>query len=527
MALRWNSPLGRSLTALSLLAGGNLAGTAVAQSPQSQVGSPSVCDRCGRARPAADAPKTSGPYRSRTICGGCGQDMPLVAPQALPAGQSYGSGPGASAQALGSGAYGYTSAGAAYQQGGPGAMGALGAAGAGAAASGMMPSAPGAAAGTAPTAAPGAAEAAAAAAAEGGGAATGLGEGFGGAAGALVMFGDAGPSFGTPVPPGPPPRPGQYNVSPYKAGTVVPWVRNYKMAESQSPIPQDRVFFNFNYYNNLNYAINGRFGAPIGNLEAYRYFLGFEKTFLDGNASFGLRDTINTLSARSPVPGLTGTSTAIGDLNLFFKFVLVQNWEKGEPTGAYPNLAQFYRASNTNGYLVSTGLSLNFPTGPSQFAGASFSQSLRNTNIQPFIGYFARRGDFYVHGFEGIAVPTDSRDVTMLYNDIGMGYFVYRSEDPDAFISAIAPTFETHINVPLNHSNPFNLSDPNSLATVVDLTYGFNVLVGRRTLLSMALCNPITGPRPYNMEAMAFINYYFGGRRSRGPAATSPPLFGG
>lgn len=520
MARSWYSPLGWSLATLGLLAGQGLAGRAAADGPPGHVGT-SACNRCGRSKPLAGAPLPSGQYQSRTICAGCGQDLPLGSTQYQPSPQAMAAGAGASGQAGGMAAPGAAGAVDGYGGGasvyGPGAEGA----GAGAAAGAMAAPGVGEAGGAAATAA------AAAAAAGAGGAETGLNEGMGGTDGALVMFGDAGPSFGIPHPPGPPSRPGYGSPSPYKAGTVVPWIRNYKMAESMSPVPQDRVFFNFNYYNNLNYPINGRFGAPIGNLEAYRYFLGFEKTFWNNMASFGLRDTINTLSARSPIPGMGGTHTAVGDLNLFMKFVVLQHWDAGLPVGGYSNLAQFFRAPNTDGYLVSTGLSLNFPTGPSQFAGAPYSQSLRNTNIQPFIGYFARRGDFYIHGFEGIAVPTDSRDVLMLYNDIGIGYFVYRSDDPDAFISAIAPTFETHINVPLNHNNPFNLSDPNSTGTVVDLTYGFNAVIGRRTLVSLALGTPVTGPRPFNMEAMAFVNYYFGGRRTRRPAATSPPLFGG
>jgi hypothetical protein len=286
------------------------------------------------------------------------------------------------------------------------------------------------------------------------------------------------------------------------------------------------VFFDFTFYNNVNYAINGRFHAPIGNIEVYRYFGGFEKTFLGGLASFGLRDTINAISARSPVPGVGGSSSSLGDLNLFLKFVLLQDWAKGQglgPGGA-ATFPEFYRAAGTDGYLVSGGLSLTFPTGPGTFAGAPFSASLRNTNIQPYLGYFARRGDFYIHGFESLAVPCDARDVTLLYNDLGMGYFIYRSVSPDALVSAIAPTCEVHVNVPLNHSNPFNLKDFVGTATTVDFTYGASIMFGRRTILSTAIVTPVTGPRPYNMEALAILNYYFGGRRR--PGATSPPVLG-
>jgi hypothetical protein len=503
MRRRWISPLGWTLAALGLLAGPVAVSAGDAGEPPGQSGS-AICDRCGRPRPGPDAPKPSGPYRSRRICAGCGQDAPIAGEEQRLSSQSV----GASAQGAGMAAAG---AAGAYGYGTPEAAGA-----------------PGAGSELSPSAA--ATAAAAAAAAEAGPNAaslpTGLGEGMGGAAGALVMFGDQGTIFGAPQPPGPPFRPRPGEVSPYKAETVLPWARGYKICEDMSPIPQDRVFFNFNYYDNVNYAVNGRFHAPIGDIQAYRYFFGFEKTFWNGQASFGLRDTVNAISANSPVPGLGGSSSSMGDLNLFFKLILFQNWEKGQPTGDYSNLAQFYRAGGTDGYLVSTGMSLGFPSGPASFAGAPNSLSYRNTNLQPFVGYFARRGDFYVQGFEGIAVPLDARDVTMLYNDIGMGYFVYRSANPGAIISAIAPTFELHVNVPLNHSDPSNLRDPVGTATVVDLTYGVNVVLGSRTLLSMAIVTPISGPRPYNMEVMTFLNYYFGGSRRRGPV-TSPTSYGG
>src|SRR5438874_667672 len=77
------------------------------------------------------------------------------------------------------------------------------------------------------------------------------------------------------------------------------WIRGFKIADNQSPIPQDRVFFNFNYYNNVNYAIDRKFGAPVNGIQIYRYLAGFEKTFLGGLASIGLTESLNNLSAVS------------------------------------------------------------------------------------------------------------------------------------------------------------------------------------------------------------------------------------
>ncbi len=342
------------------------------------------------------------------------------------------------------------------------------------------------------------------------------------------MFGDQAPIFGVPiVPPTPPvpnpPRPfGVQNVE--KAKTVVPWVRAFKIADNQSPLPQDRIFFNFNYFDNLNGDVNRRIGAPVSNINVFRYQLGFEKTFLDGYASIGLRDSINTLSANSLTPGLGGTSTSMGDLDIFMKYVLWENLQSAQPTisnrfASGPTFA----STQANGGLVSTGLAVRTPTGPGNFAGASFSRSFRNTALQPFVGYYWSQGRFYFQGFESIDVPLDQRDVTMLFNDVGIGYYLYRSQNLNQWINAIAPTFEVHANIPLNHRDVFNVNDVAGTADTVDLTYGVNTLFGRRSLLSCAIVTPVTGPNAFDFEVIALLNIYFGGA-SRSPRVATPIL---
>jgi hypothetical protein len=342
----------------------------------------------------------------------------------------------------------------------------------------------------------------------------------GGAGGAFAMIGDQAPMFGRPTPPPPPhpphpPRP-ITGVLALKGGTTVPWIRGFKIADNQSPLPQDRVFFNFNYFNNVNYAIDRKFGAPVSGIQVYRYVGGFEKTFFNNLASIGFFDSINNLSAVSSRPGLGGTHTAMGDLNVFTKWVLYQQWDDDRPfnaLGGFGFPAQV--AGGRNGFLISGGMLMSFPTGPGGFAGAGFSKSIRATNLQPFLGYFYSRGNFYLHGFESINVPLDPNDVTAIFNDIGMGYYVYRNPAANSFISGVAPTFECHTNVPLNHTDWRNVNNPIATTTVVDLTTGCNFQFGQRTVLLLGCVTPVTGPRPFSIEALALLNIYFGGRGGR------------
>ena len=285
-----------------------------------------------------------------------------------------------------------------------------------------------------------------------------------------------------------------------RLGIAVPWARGFKIADNMSPRPMDRLFFTFNYFDNLDGSINHRIDPAVGAMQAYRYLFGYERTFWNGNASVGVRLPLENLSI-----GGQGTSTAVGNVTVFSKLILLQQQGTGN--------------------LISGGLAVTAPTGPAAFAGAPGVFGYRDAQIQPFLGYYWMRGRFFVQGFEAIDVPTDPHDVTMQYNDIGIGYYAYRSNDPRTFLSAIVPTFETHVNVPLNHVGAFRAFDPAGTPDVVDLTFGVNVLLRQRSMLTFAFIDPVTGPRPFNQEWTILFNYFLGRARTLPPSPT-PPVAG-
>lgn len=275
-----------------------------------------------------------------------------------------------------------------------------------------------------------------------------------------------------------------------------------KISDNQSPVPQDRFFYSFNYFDNLNASVDGKIGSPIQNLQVYHQLFGLEKTFLDGNASIGFRVPLNTISFRSSVQGLGGSSTAPGDLSIFLKYVLY----------------------NQGGNLVSTGLQVTAPTGPGAFGGSKYYSYFRDTQIQPFVGYLFTRDRFYLQGFSSISVPTTSQDVTMLFNDISIGYYVYRAADPNRFVTAIVPTAEAHLNTPLNHRG-FSATDLASTPDVLDMTFGTNLEIRKRAILSAAYVTPVTGPKPFNAELVLLLNIWFGGSRRNLSPINPPPVF--
>jgi hypothetical protein len=243
-------------------------------------------------------------------------------------------------------------------------------------------------------------------------------------------------------------------------------------------------------------------------MEAYRNTLGFEKTFLDGDASLGLRMPIDTLYAKSVFPDLRGINTSVGNLSIFGKYVLWQDRESGS--------------------LISTGMAITTPNGPGHFAGSPIGAGFHDAQLQPFVGFIFAWDKWYLHGFTAIDIATDPRDVTLYYNDIGIGYFLYQAPTKHSILTAVAPTFEVHINDPLNHRGALRNFDPAGTQDIVALTSGVNTLFGTRSLLSAALVTPVTGPKPFDLEVVVLLNVYFGKSKygSRRVPVPMPPVIG-
>jgi hypothetical protein len=334
---------------------------------------------------------------------------------------------------------------------------------------------------------------------------TGFAPGLGGAAGGSGappgIIGDQSvlvPGLPQPPPLPPPSNPSAPNVPSTRVRTQLsPSVRGFKIAENQSPFPQDRVFFSFNYFNDVNGSLDRHFESPIRNLNVYRYVFGYEKTFHEARGSIGVRLPLNSFNADTS-RGLVNTgghSTALGNATFFTKYILGYNQKTGN--------------------LISVGLAVTPPTGPGIFAGGKgiLGGVTNKTTIQPFLGYYANLTDrLFFQGFCALDVPVNNNDVTILYNDIALGYFLLRDREAP-LITAVVPSLEAHVNTPLNHDNPYSLTDMGATAHSVNITSGLNVEIRRNSLFTFGVVVPTTGPRPFNVEAVALFNYRFGGAR--------------
>ncbi len=245
-----------------------------------------------------------------------------------------------------------------------------------------------------------------------------------------------------------------------------------KIAENESPRPLDRVYLTYNYYNNL--FTNG-YGRP----DLHRGVIGFEKTFLDGDASIGMR-----------LPFLQGDGAGavnmdgFGDLSVILKYAFVNDRDTGT--------------------VVSGGLAVAIPTGISVLLddGSRFNSVL----LQPWGGFILPFGDFYAHGFTSCIIPTESRDVVLYTADVGVGYRLYQNSDPDAILRAIIPTVEGHLNIPLSNAGPTDLI---YFPDTVILTGGVHFGIGSRSWFTLGAAMPVTGPKLYDFECMGYFNCIF------------------
>lgn len=207
--------------------------------------------------------------------------------------------------------------------------------------------------------------------------------------------------------------------------------------------------------------------------------IGFEKTFLDGNASIGLRLPFVQLGG---VPGIAVSS--VGDLSVLFKYALINNQETGN--------------------VLSVGLVVTTPTAPMSGTFSDGATLPHSVLFQPWAGFVRVFGRGYVQGITDVIVPTDSRDTILMSNALAAGYWLYQNTS-DRFLTGIVPTAELHVNTPFNNRSPSGLE---YFPDDVSITTGVHFRFPRATL-STAVNIPFVGPRPYTAEAIVNFNFWF------------------
>ncbi|RIK74859.1 MAG: hypothetical protein DCC67_16015 [Planctomycetota bacterium] len=218
--------------------------------------------------------------------------------------------------------------------------------------------------------------------------------------------------------------------------------RVLKFADNNSPLPQDRVFFNFHHFNNAVTDVIGR------DQDADRFTFGLERTFLGEAASIEFRVPFEaSVSADQRTGDLDTMSAEFGNLALAFKLLAYE--------GPWCSIAG--------------GLGMIFPTADdATIYNASRNPAVTFENesyfLQPFIGVYCRPNNrlftqfvaqvnFDVTGntvtlfdpsFFGATGSDEVVEQTLLFLDYSVGYWVFRSRHHDDWLTGLAPMVELH-----------------------------------------------------------------------------------
>jgi hypothetical protein len=203
-----------------------------------------------------------------------------------------------------------------------------------------------------------------------------------------------------------------------------------------------------------------------------------------------------------------------------------------------------------NGSLLSVGAAVTAPTG--QTAITFDGQEIHPTYIQPFVGYLINAGPVFAQGFSSYLYPTDSRLPGVLFNDFGVGMWLYRytragsvtgpvgytsafydatptansingfterTSNPNAFdanpggssatevpfLAGIAPTVEAHVTTPLRRSR----TEAVRVLDTCVITGGVRFSLWDLATLGVACGVPVTGPKPFEWEMLTQLNLNF------------------
>lgn len=292
-----------------------------------------------------------------------------------------------------------------------------------------------------------------------------------------------------------------------------------KFVENSSPIPRDRFFVNYSYFQGVNMIPGG--------LDVRRVTPGFEKTFFNGTASFELRapmaTTLNSTTMFDAVAvrvaGYDTTNYELGNLTGFFKTLLYQDdvWAFSGGLGVALPTADDQKVVNNDG----TGQVFN---------------KIKNSSVHllPFLGAVATPTDRWfmqgvlqfdtglngnsAYGFNGNTLIKEGvlNDPNWIFVSVSNGYWIYKSADQSSFINRIALVNELHFNNTLGKTDQIvgqtaTFSDPLNIQTI-NSVLGTNILFDQNKSLMLGYTHPLGGgnDRAFNGEFRAIFNWYFG-----------------
>ena len=287
-------------------------------------------------------------------------------------------------------------------------------------------------------------------------------------------------------------------------------VGRQKLAENTSPIPRDRVFLNYSYFDDVPLQDSG-----VG---VHRLTPGIEKTFCDRMASFQIQFPMaTTLDSDLALFGDTDDDKyEFGNINLALKGVLYQNETS----------------------LLTAGLAVTLPTADDLTVQSNGIDVIRSENeavhLLPFLGVaMADPEGLFVQGVVQLDIDPngnpilinngnslqslgDLKDPTFLYADLSVGYWLMRDYSAQC-VTGVAPVLELHYNRSLESSD--TLAGPGGSKVgasrdieVLNLVLGTTFELNNTSTLTLGYSTPLsTTDRQFDGEFRVLFNHYYSG----------------
>lgn len=287
-------------------------------------------------------------------------------------------------------------------------------------------------------------------------------------------------------------------------------VGRMKIAEGGTVLPQDRFFFRHNYLAGVRHG-NSR-------SELNRIVAGFERSMLDGLFSLELRAPFATDATTSSTIDNSsisnGEHTRFGNLTLNLKALLIER----------------------EAYALSCGLGIGLPSASDvtvNFADGTPLLRVANESVrlQPFFGALLTPNDkWFVQSFmqldtaangntvsfnpngNGLVEAGKLTDSTNLFLDVGLGYWLYRSDSKNG-LTGVVPMFELHHNIAMQDadvltSGAYQVTNDNGATSLTNFVIGNTLEFSQRANLTTGYTAPIGGgsSQQYNGGLQVFLS---------------------
>jgi hypothetical protein len=298
--------------------------------------------------------------------------------------------------------------------------------------------------------------------------------------------------------------------------------RRIKISENDNTLPQDRIFFLYNHFQDAASVDDFTFVPGLQrSISLDRYTIGFEKTFRDGLWSAELRMPFGCGYGYQSID-FDSSAGQIGNLAVVLKRLL-------------------YKSDTT---VAAIGLCVDTPTGSDATGmGQGVQYDIRNQAVflSPYVGVLRTPNDkLFYQAFLQVDVPTNGNridyvdntgttpssgtfgtlnDQTLMYADLAVGYWLSRNPCAD-WVTGLASVVELHYTTTLTNAGIvngstsgryFNFGNFGNRVDVLDLTVGLHTELANHTLCRVAGVVPLrTGnDRLFNAEVQVQLERRF------------------